>query len=83
MNSMSPDSAQKLRELLERRLAIIADQELREKDPAAQLDQLRTVSEEINAVHEQVKGALPPRLKHYLERASYQKALAWLKGEEG
>jgi hypothetical protein len=82
MNSVSDDFSQRLGALLERRLAVIGDQDLRERDPAAQLDQLRTVSEEITTMYEQNKGALPPRLKHYLERASYQKALAWLRGEE-
>ena len=55
---------------------------MREKNPAAQLEQLREVSEKITAMQEEAKGNLPPRLKHYLERASFQKALAWLKGEE-
>lgn len=82
MKSVSEEFSGRLRELLERRLVIIADQELREKNPAEQLEQLRTVSEEIMAMHQQAKGTLPPRLEHYLDRASYQKALAWLKGEE-
>ncbi len=81
MNSLSSEFTLQLGSLLERRLAIIADQNLRERDPTAQLNQLRLVSEELTAMYEQNKATLPPRLKHYLERASYQKALAWLKGE--
>jgi hypothetical protein len=82
MNSISSHFSLKLRELLERRLAVISDQDLRERDPALQMEQLRSVSEGITALYEEGKAELPPRLKHYLERASYQKALAWLKGEE-
>ena len=82
MNSVPSEFSGRLRDLLERRLAIIADQEIREKNPAAQLEQLREVSEKITAMQEEAKGNLPPRLKHYLERASFQKALACLKGED-
>jgi len=82
MNFPSPELSQKLCELLERRLAVIADQDLRERDPAAQLEQLKEVSEKLTTLHQENKGSLPPRLNHFLERASFSKALAWLKGEE-
>lgn len=82
MNFVTPELSQRLCELLERRMAVIGDHALRDRDPAAQLEQLRQVSEELTALHQQNKGSLPPRLNHFLERASFSKALAWLKGEE-
>jgi hypothetical protein len=79
--SNPPDGAlARLRELLCRRLALIADAALRERDPGAQLDQLRLVSEEIAAFHEEHRRALPARLNHFLERASFQKALEFIDG---
>jgi hypothetical protein len=70
----------RLREMLRRRLALIADQALRESDPASQLDQLRRVSEEIAAFHTEQQALLPARLNHFLERASFQKALEFIEG---
>jgi len=72
-----------LRELLQRRLALIADQSLREKDPASQLAQLQEVSGAISAFHAEHRPLLPSRLNHFLERASFQKALEFLEQEQG
>ncbi len=69
-----------LRNLLRRRLRLIADQSLRESDPAAQLDQLRCVSEGITEFHRIHQTQLPAKLNHFLERASFQKALEFLDG---
>jgi len=74
------DALPRLRDLLRRRLALIADQALRESDPAAQLDELRRVSEEIAAFHLEHQPLLPARLNHFLERASFQKALEFIDG---
>jgi hypothetical protein len=71
-----------LRQLLHRRLAVIADHDLRMRDPAEQLRQLQEVSEAIAAEHERLRPQLPPRLNHYLTQASLQKALDWLEGGE-
>jgi len=68
----------RLRDLLRRRLALIADHALRESDPEAQLDELRRVSEEIAAFHREHERLLPARLNHFLERASFQKALEFV-----
>ena len=63
---------------------IIADQTLRENDPAAQLAQLREVSEAISAFQAEHQRHLPPRLNHFLERASLQKALEFIEhGAQG
>ena len=70
----------RLRDLLRRRLALIADRALRESDPAAQLDELRRVSGEIAAFHQEYQPLLPARLNHFLERASFQKALEFIDG---
>lgn len=71
-----------LRQLLRRRLAIIADHALRESDPAAQLRQLQEVSEALQAEHERLRPALPPRLNHFLTQSSLQKALDWIEHGE-
>lgn len=68
--------------LLRERLAVIADHAWRDRDAAGHLDRLRTVSEAIMAEHEALRPLLPPRLAHYLERCSYDKALAFLEGRE-
>jgi hypothetical protein len=68
--------------LLRERLAVIADHAWRDRDAAGHLDRLRTVSEAIMAQHEALRPGLPPRLAHYLERCSYDKALAFLEGRE-
>jgi predicted component of type VI protein secretion system len=60
---------------LRQRLALIADRDLREKNPALQLEKLKFASERI----EELKANLPtdadPMLTHYLERMSLGKAL--------
>ncbi|NNE93094.1 MAG: hypothetical protein HKN23_15735 [Verrucomicrobiales bacterium] len=66
--------------LLEQRLAIIGDAGLRESDPDAQLEQLKNVSESIFELHGKLKGRIPPRLEHFLEGCSYEKAMGWARG---
>jgi hypothetical protein len=63
---------------LRRRRAVIADHAWRDREAAAHLDALRSVSEEIMAWTEKNRGQLDPRLEHYLDRCSYDKALAHL-----
>ncbi|MDF1657313.1 MAG: hypothetical protein P1U58_06850 [Verrucomicrobiales bacterium] len=63
--------------MLERRLAVIADAELRESDPSKQLAQLQEVSEQIMAFHEEHSENLSPRLNHFLGNCSFDKALEW------
>lgn len=71
-----------LRQLLLRRLAIIADHALRESDPAEQLRQLQEVSVALQAEHERLRPSLPPRLNHFLTQSSLQKALDWIERGE-
>lgn len=63
--------------LLERRLAVIGDAALRESDPDEQLRQLQAASEAIEAFHSDNRDRIPFRLRHFLERASLDKALAF------
>jgi hypothetical protein len=54
---------------------------MRESDPDGQLALLREVSELITAFHQDHRSEIPPRLNHFLENASLQKALEWTEAE--
>jgi hypothetical protein len=69
---------QSLAAALRERLALIADREWYARDPAGHLARLRTVSEQITALQRQLPTPVDPQLAHFLERASYDKALAFL-----
>ena len=62
--------------LLRERLAVIADHALRDRDPAAHLEKLKQVSEAILAQQQELRPLMPPRLAHFMEQCSYEKALA-------
>ena len=66
-----------LREALRKRLAIIHDEGSR-RNPDAHIARLRAVSETIDELQESLPPPVEPRLKHYLERKSYDKALEYL-----
>ena len=67
---------------LRERLTIIGDEESR-GDPAKHLARLQAVSEKIEALEKMLPPTIDPRLKHYLERRSYDKALEWIEGNTG
>jgi hypothetical protein len=71
----------RLAQLLRERLAIIADHSLRDSDPAAHLEKLKDVSLAISSLAKELAPTLPPRLNHFMERASYDKALAFLEDQ--
>ena len=75
MESALANLAQALRE----RLAVIRDEESR-RDYAKHMERLRTVSEKIDRLQESLPQSTDPRLKHYLDRKSYDKALEYLDG---
>jgi hypothetical protein len=79
---MSTESTvqESLASALRERLAVISDREWYARDPAGHLDRLRTVSEQITVLQDQLPPPVDPQLKHYLERCSYDKALAFLEG---
>ena len=60
------------------RVAIIADHAARDRDPAAHLDRLKTVSQQIATLSQNLPADASPQLAHFLERCSYDKALALL-----
>ncbi|HSI63212.1 MAG TPA: hypothetical protein VLE43_08830 [Candidatus Saccharimonadia bacterium] len=64
--------------LLKKRLDVIADNAFRTSDPEAHLTALREVSEAIDAEYQRLRPQLDGRLRHFLQQASYQKALEWI-----
>jgi len=71
------DLAQALRE----RLNIIHDEQSR-LDEAKHIARLRAVSEKIEKLQAALPRPVDPRLAHYLQRRSYDKALAHLEGRD-
>ena len=67
-----------LAEALKARLAVIGDRALRENDPDRQLVMLGEVSNRIAELQAQLPENTHPQLRHYFERCSYDKALAWI-----
>jgi hypothetical protein len=69
-----------LESALRKRLDVVADHTLRDRDPTAHLEALKAAHREL----EYQVAALPPdtdpRLLHFLERQSYEKAVAFLAG---
>lgn len=63
---------------LRERLEVIGDREARERDAAAHLERLRAASEKIDTLWAVSPGRADAGLAHFIERRSYDKALAWL-----
>jgi rubrerythrin len=76
MENALADLAQALRE----RLAVIRDEQSR-RDEAKHIARLRTVSEKIDRLQATLPQPIDPRLAHYLQRKSYDKALEFLEGQ--
>jgi hypothetical protein len=66
-----------LREALRERLAIIHDEQSR-RDETKHIERLKAVSEKIDKLQEALPQPVEPRLAHYLQRKSYDKALEYL-----
>jgi hypothetical protein len=77
MATLNPDSLSALAAALRERLSIIADEASR-RDPAKHRARLQAVSEKIETFQAALPSNTDPRLKHYLERRSYDKALEWI-----
>lgn len=75
---LSPDLRARLATALHHRLAVIADHAFRDRDPQGHLAHLRAASEHLDTVVAEVPTGADPQFRHYLERRSYDKALAWL-----
>ena len=78
VSSSAPEVHRELAAALRERLAVIADRAGYESDPQAHLVRLQTVSERIVALAGTLPAPVDPRLAHYFERCSYDKALAFL-----
>lgn len=76
---MTPDLSA-LATLLKERLRVIADHELRDRDPAGHLRLLQAASEALDQEAARLGRTLPPRLQHFMSQASYGKALEYLEG---
>jgi len=69
---------------LRERLAVIADHTHRDSDRAGHLQRLIDISERIDSLIASLpRQDLDPQFRHYLEKRSYDKALAWIEGAGG
>ena len=69
---------------LRERLEVIADHDHRDRDQAGHLQRLIEVSARIDSLINALPSKeLDPQFRHYLERRSYDKTLAWIGGAEG
>jgi hypothetical protein len=68
-----------LARILRERLAVIRDEQSR-RDEAKHIARLKAISEQIDDLQTRLPKPIDPRLAHYLERKSYDKALDFLEG---
>jgi hypothetical protein len=59
---------------LQERLVIVADEKSR-NNPEQHVEKLRSISEKIDKAQAALPHPIDPRLAHFLERRSYEKAL--------
>jgi len=76
MENALVDLAHALRE----RLEVIRDEQSR-RDEAKHVARLRTISEKIDRLQATLPQPIHPRLAHYLQRKSYDKALEFLEAQ--
>jgi hypothetical protein len=69
---------QALAAALRERLVVIADRAAYARDPEAHLERLKAISETIVDLQQRLPAPIDPKLAHYLQRCSYDKALAHL-----
>ena len=75
---MPDDPIPSLAEALRERRRIVADRAFYQRDPAAHLAELAAVSERIVQLGAALPPPVPGELAHFLDRCSYDKALAWI-----
>lgn len=76
MSAQSPYAS--LADALRERRKIIADREFYQRDPEAHLASLQQISSRIEEVAERLPSPVDPHLAHYLQRCSFDKALAFI-----
>ncbi len=72
---------QKLAAALRERLEIIADRKAYEADAASHMERLKEASERITTLQGELPTPVDPQLAHFLQRCSYDKALAYLEAD--
>jgi len=77
LQSVESNTIVDLKDALRERLAIIHDEKSR-RDEARHIDRLRAISEKIDKLQAALPQPIDPRLAHYLQRRSYDKALELL-----
>jgi hypothetical protein len=77
LQSAESNALLSLRDALRERLAIIRDEESR-RDEEKHIARLKAVSEKIDKLQAAFPQPADPRLAHYLQRRSYDKALEYL-----
>jgi len=70
-----------LAQALRERLAVIRDEKSR-RDEIKHIARLRAVSAKIEKLQQTLPSPVDPRLAHYLQRKSYEKALEYLEGRD-
>ena len=68
-----------LAQILRERLAVIRDEQSR-CDETKHIARLKAISDQIDDLQTRLPKPIDPRLAHYLERKSYDKALDFLEG---
>ena len=79
LQSAESNAIYNLAQVLRERLNIIHDEQSR-RDEANHIARLQAVSEKIDKLQAMLPQPVDPRLAHYLQRRSYDKALAHLEG---
>jgi hypothetical protein len=73
--------AYELAEALRERLRIISDESSR-RNPDQHMARLHEISDRIESLAAALPQPIPPRLAHFLDRRSYDKALDFLEGRD-
>ena len=81
LQSAESNALLSLRDALRERLAIIRDEESR-RDEEKHIARLKAVSEKIEKLQATLPQPVDPRLAHYLQSRSYDKALEFLEGRD-
>jgi hypothetical protein len=76
------DLESRLLHALKKRLAIVGDRAWYERDAQGHLAALMAASEDLQKLVDALPASTDPRLRHFLERQSYLKAVEWLESRQ-